>query len=58
MSFLKAQVTFPLNFESVLSAIRHNYSVLFLAQKLYTLVKETQLKSNFSAFSSARVKTR
>ena len=32
MSFLKAQVTFPLNFSSIFSAIRNNSSVLFLAQ--------------------------
>ena len=39
MSFLKTQVTFPLNFASIFSAIRRNSSLLFLAQTLYTLVK-------------------
>ena len=37
--FLKAQVTFPLNFASIFGAIRHTSSVLFLAQTQYTLVK-------------------
>ena len=35
MSFLKAQVTFPSNFASIFSAIRHNSSVLFLAQTYF-----------------------
>ena len=40
MSFLKAQVSFPLNCASIFSAIKHNSSVLFLAQTLYTLFKK------------------
>ena len=36
---LKEKVTFPLNFASIFSAIRHNSLVLFLTQALYTLVK-------------------
>ena len=43
MSFLKAQVTFPLNFASVFSAIRHNSPVLFLAQTC----QRSQLQSIF-----------
>ena len=39
MSLLKAQVSFLSNFASVLSAIKHNSPVLFLAQALYTLDK-------------------
>ena len=39
MSFLKAQVSFPSNFASIFSAIRHNSSVIFFGQTLYTLVK-------------------
>ena len=39
MLFLKAQASFPSNFASIFSAIKHNSSVLFLAQTLYTLVK-------------------
>ena len=48
MSFLKAQVTFPLDFASIFSAIRHKSSVLFLAQTLY--FQRSQLKSNFLDF--------
>ena len=58
MSFLKAQVIFPSNFASVFSAIKHNSSILFFAQTLYTLVKSSLLKCKFLRFSSARVKTR
>ena len=39
MPFLKTQVTFPSNYASVFNVIRHNSSVLFLAQKLYSLMK-------------------
>ena len=46
MSFLKAQVTFPLNFASIFSAIRNNSFVLFLAQALYNLAKEP-IKEHF-----------
>ena len=56
MSFLKAQVIFPSNFASIFSAIKHNSSILFLAQTLYTLVKSNLLKCKFLRFSSARVK--
>ena len=52
MPFFKAQVSFPSNFASILSAIKHNSSVLFLAQTLYTLVKEAKV----FRFWSVRVK--
>ena len=58
MSFLKAQVIFPSNFSSVFSAIKHNSSILFLAQKLCTLVKSSPLKCKFLRFTSVRVKIR
>ena len=58
MSFLKAQVSFPSNFASVFSAIIHNPSVLFLAQKLHTLVKNRPFKFKFLRFLSARVRIR
>ena len=57
ISFLKAQVIFPSNFASIFSAIKHNSSILFLAQKLYNLVKSSPLKCKFLRFSIARVKT-
>ena len=54
----KAKVRFPSNsnFASIFSAIKHNSSILFLAQTLYTLVKCNLLKCKFLRFSSARVK--
>ena len=35
MSFLKAQVSFPSNFASIFSAIKHNSSVLFSSNIIY-----------------------
>ena len=58
MSILKAQVSFPSNFASIISAIKYNSSILFLAQILYTLVKSRPLKCKVLRFSSARVKIR
>ena len=46
MSFLKAQVTFRLNFALIFSVIRHNSSVLFLAQH-YILWSEEPIKEQF-----------
>ena len=56
MSFLKAQLSFPSNFASLFSNIKHKSSVLFLAQTLYTLVKSIRLKCKCLRFSSAQVK--
>ena len=50
VSFLKAQVNFPLNFASIFSAIRHNSSVLFLGQTLYTFVKGVNQRAIFLDF--------
>ena len=47
MSFLKAQVSFPSNFASIFSAIKHNSSVLFQPQKIYILLKSSPLKYSF-----------
>ena len=58
VSFLEAQVSFPSNFASIFSAIKHNSSILFLAQTLYTLFKRSPLKCKFLRFSSAWVKIR
>ena len=58
MSFLKAQVIFPSNFASASSAIKHNSSIIFLAQTLCTLVKSSPLKCKFFRFLSVRVKIR
>ena len=58
MSFLKAQVSFPSNFASIISAIKYNSNILFLAQILNTLVKSRSLKCKVLRFSSARVKIR
>ena len=52
MSFLKAQVSFPLNVASVFSAIKHNFPILFLVQEWYTLFKRSPLKWHFLRFSS------
>ena len=57
MSFLKVQISFPSNFASLFSAIKHNSSALFLTQALHTLVKDSPLKCKFLRFSSAWVKT-
>ena len=38
------------------SAIKHNSSILFLAQALYTFVKSSLLNCKFLGFSSAQVK--
>ena len=56
MSFLKAQVSFRSSVASVFSAIKHNSSILYLAQTLYTLVKGSPLKCKFLRFLSTRVK--
>ena len=48
MSFLKAQVTFLLNFATIFSAIRHNSSVLFLAWTYFC--QRSQLKTYFLDF--------
>ena len=55
-SLLKTQVSFLSNVLSVCSTIKHNSSILFLAQTVYTLVKSNLLKCKFLKFSSARVK--
>ena len=59
MSFLKAQVSFPSNFASIYIAIKHDFSVLFLAQT-YTLVKGTNYRVidffDFWVFGSKFVK--
>ena len=57
MSFLKVQISFPSNFASLFSAIKHNSSALFLTQALHTLVKDSPLKCKFLRFSSAWVRT-
>ena len=46
MSFLKAQVTFPLKFASILSTIRHNPTVLFYL-KHYILGSKEPIKEHF-----------
>ena len=56
MSFWKTQATFPSDFASIFSAIKHNLSVLFLSQTLYALVKSSPIKSKFLRFSSVQVK--
>ena len=38
------------------SAIKHNSSILFLAQALHTFIKSSLLKCKFLGFSSAQVK--
>ena len=58
MSFLKAQVSFPSNFASIFSVIKHNSPIPLLAQTLYALVKSSLLKRKFFRFSSARIKIR
>ena len=55
MSFLKAQVSFPSNFASILCAIKHNSSVTFLA-RAYTLVTKRPLKHKFQVLGSKFIK--
>ena len=50
MSVLKAHVSFPSNFASIFSAIKHNSTILSLSQTLYTLVKSNPLKCMFWDF--------
>ena len=57
-SLLKAQVSFPSNVASIFSTTKHNSSMLFLAQTLYTLFKRNRLKCKFFRFSNTRVKIR
>ena len=45
-SFLKAQVSFPSIFSSKFISIKHNSSILFLTQTIYTLVKSSLLNPN------------
>ena len=54
--FQKPQVSFLSNLASIFSAIKHNSSILFVAQTLYTLVKSNLLKCKCLRFSSVRVK--
>ena len=54
---LESTSQFSSNFASIFSAIKHNSSVLFLAQTLYALVKRSPLKGKFLRFSSAWDKT-
>ena len=54
--FWKAQVSFPSNFASICSVIKHNFSILFLAQALYAMVKSVLLKCKVLGFLSAWVK--
>ena len=56
LSFQKAQVSFPSNFASIFSTIKHKSSIYFLATTLYTLVKSSLLKYKFLKFLSAQVK--
>ena len=56
--FLEAKASFPSNFVSILSAIKHNSSVPFLAESLYTLVKSSPLKSKFLRLLNSQVKIR
>ena len=56
MSFLKAQVSFPSNFASIFSAIKHNFLCNFLAETLYALIKKSPLKCKCLRFASACVK--
>ena len=40
ISFLKAQVSFTLNFASIFSAIKHNSFVFFSSNIIYSVQKE------------------
>ena len=53
---LETQISFPSNFASIFSAIKCNSSVLYSAQKLYTLIKKSPLKCPFLRLLNARVK--
>ena len=49
---LEITSSFTSDFRSIFSAIKHNSSTLFLAQTLYTLVKNSSLKYKFLRFLS------
>ena len=54
----ESTIQFSFKCSSIFSAIKHNSSILFFAQTLYTLVKSSLLKCKFLRFSIAWVKTR
>ena len=56
LPFWKVQVSFSSNVASIFSATKHSFSVLFLVQKLYTLVKRSQLKCKFLRHLNIRIK--
>ena len=56
MLFKRAQVNFPSIFASIISTIKHNSSVLVLAQIQHTLVKSSPLRCKSLRFLSARIK--
>ena len=58
LSFLKAQVSFPSNFASIFSAIKHNTSVLFFSSNIIYFGQWKQLKRKFLGFTSAQVEVR
>ena len=52
----KVQVSFPSHFASIFNAIKHNSSILFLAQTLYTLAESSSIKFKFLRFLNAHFK--
>ena len=56
--FQNKSVISAFNWVSTFSSIKHNSSILFLGQTLYTFVKSSPLKCKFLRFLSARVKIR
>ena len=56
MSFSKQKVSFSSNFASLFNVMKDISSALFLAQRIYTLLKRSPLKWIFFRFSSAQVK--
>ena len=55
--FLKEKISFPSNFASIFSAIKHIFSVLFSSNIIYSGQKQP-IKKQILRFSSAQVKIR
>ena len=58
MSFWQTLVSFPSNFASIFSVIKHNSSVYFQLKHYILLFNRTPLKCNFLRHSSVQVKIR
>ena len=56
LSFFRQQISFSSNFASIFSIMRHNSSVFFLAETLYTFNKRSLSKYKFGEISPEQLK--